>query len=150
VWRRRVGFFLAKPFPLMSLKAIAREVLAAEDLEMILVVEDDSSVRQMMERLIGRLFLDQQIVAVAGAVEALALLGHQPITLALVDYFMPGIDGLRLTQAIKAASPSTRVVVISAVVAPDLSQRAGTAGADVFLAKPFTFEELQAVVTGLW
>jgi two-component system, chemotaxis family, chemotaxis protein CheY len=94
----------------------------------ILVVEDDSSVRQVFERLIGRLMLNHQIIAVADAPAALTLIGRQPIVLALIDYAMPGINGLQLTGLIKERSPTTRIVVMSAVGDSDLPTRALSAG----------------------
>jgi CheY-like chemotaxis protein len=112
----------------------------------ILVVEDDASVRQVLQRLLSRMRLARKVIAVENGAAALAEIVQHPVVLAIIDYRMPGIDGLQLTTAIKAISPTTRVVVVSALDVADLPERAGAAGADVFLAKPFTVEELQMAV----
>jgi CheY-like chemotaxis protein len=58
---------------------------------------------------------------------------------------MPGLSGLMLTRVVKAATPSTTVVLISADATPDLEQRALAAGVDYVIPKPFPFERLEAI-----
>jgi CheY-like chemotaxis protein len=64
----------------------------------------------------------------------------------ITDYNMLGMSGLELAQAVKAAAPSTTVVLVTAYVTRDLEQRSRAAGADYFLPKPFAFDQLEAIV----
>ncbi len=57
---------------------------------------------------------------------------HRP-NVALVDVMMPGLDGIRATEQIKAMSPETRVIVYSAYRDEAFQQHALMAGADAFL-----------------
>jgi len=68
--------------------------------------------------------------------------------LILLDIMMPEIDGLAVVRKIRAepALARTPVVVISALAAAEDRQAALDAGADAFLRKPFTMEELALAI----
>jgi CheY-like chemotaxis protein len=69
--------------------------------------------------------------------------------LILLDLMMPELDGLGTVRRIRSdpALASTPVVVVSALVGEADRQAALAAGADAFLGKPFTFEELKAAIS---
>ena len=69
-----------------------------------------------------------------------------PVPLLITDYNMPGMNGLDLAQAVKAAAPTTTVVLLSAYATPEMARRAQEAGADYSLPKPFPFDQLEAIV----
>ena len=68
--------------------------------------------------------------------------------LILLDIMMPEMDGLTVVRKIRAdpALSRTPVVVISALAGPEDRRAAIEAGADAFLAKPFTMEELTLAI----
>ena len=68
--------------------------------------------------------------------------------LILLDIMMPEMDGLAVVRKIRAepALSLTPVVVISALAAAEDRRAALEAGADAFLAKPFTMEELTLAI----
>jgi len=68
--------------------------------------------------------------------------------LILLDIMMPEMDGLAVVRKIRAepALSQTPVVVISALAAAEDRRAALEAGADAFLAKPFTMEELTQAI----
>jgi two-component system, response regulator, stage 0 sporulation protein F len=47
---------------------------------------------------------------------------------------------------VKAASPTTTIVLISAYATPELQQRGRAAGAEYVMPKPFVFEQLETIV----
>ena len=111
----------------------------------ILVIEDDPGVRDSLAAILRE---DGQTVETAGGgVEALGRLRELPLpTLILLDLMMPGMDGIdfRRAQLADAALRDIPVIIISA--RPDIARQAAELGAEDFLRKPMSFEELLHVV----
>src|SRR5262245_53011489 len=88
---------------------------------MILLIEDDAIIRMDLAESLR--MAGQEVLEAANAEQALALLGDNPITLALVDLVLPGVDGLKLMDMIHQRHPGLPIILISGY----LSQRAGDA-----------------------
>ena len=71
----------------------------------------------------------------------------QPIDIALVDFNMPGIDGLELVAKIRKSHPNMPVAVVSANVQDEIIARARELNA-AFVTKPLTDEALGAFLSG--
>ena len=112
----------------------------------ILLVDDDPETLDVLRRLIGTFTQHTEIVAVASGAAALAVMAARPVTLVLADYHMPEMDGMQLTDAIKAASPATYVAIISVDDLDDVTLRANEVGADYVLAKPFELPQLKQLI----
>jgi two-component system, OmpR family, response regulator len=67
----------------------------------------------------------------------------------VLDRMLPGIDGLAVLSAIRAAGIQTPVIVLSALGSTDERVRGLKAGSDDYLAKPFAFSELLARIEAL-
>ena len=80
----------------------------------ILLVEDNDVFREALELLLG-LRSDVCVVGSVrdGAEAVSACVEHAP-DVVLMDYRMPGIDGVQATRAVRAACPGTAVVVLTA------------------------------------
>ena len=80
----------------------------------VVLVEDNRSFREAMELLLD-LEPDIEVVASVdnGSDAARACLEHRP-DVVLLDYRLPGLDGVQATLAILEAAPDTRVVVLTA------------------------------------
>jgi DNA-binding NarL/FixJ family response regulator len=80
----------------------------------ILLVEDNDVFREALELLLG---LRTDVVVVGsvpdGAEAVSACIQHQP-DVVLMDYRMPGLDGVQATRAVRDACPGTAVVVLTA------------------------------------
>ena len=63
----------------------------------------------------------------------------------VVDLMLPGIDGLDLIRILRLRS-SAGVLVVSGRLAPDVFPKVVEAGADMYLAKPVTFEQVEVAV----
>jgi CheY-like chemotaxis protein len=111
---------------------------------MILLVDDEPAVLALIRRIMHELASNYDLIAVPDGATALALLANRPAALVITDYHMPDMDGVALTEAIKAAAPQCPVVFMTAY--PDARHRAEAAGADFFLSKPFQFAQLAAIV----
>jgi two-component system KDP operon response regulator KdpE len=108
----------------------------------LLIVDDDVHIRRLIA-----LYLKQagcEVVDSGSGEEALELAAREAFDTVLVDVILPAYGGFRLTQKLKSTTPAPRVIVMSG----DESQREAAAsyGADDFLAKPFTRDELLAKV----
>ncbi len=117
----------------------------------VLLVDDDAQVRAPLQAILER---EGHSVTVAGdGLEALRLVGTHPFAVALVDLYMPNMDGLELIPKLKIQVPNMRVVATSggyqAGRGIDLLRVAERAGADRILAKPFTIDELRATLESL-
>jgi two-component system, OmpR family, alkaline phosphatase synthesis response regulator PhoP len=78
--------------------------------------------------------------------EALAVLGHQPVDLVILDLALPfGHEGLDVLQSLRADHPSLPVIVVSANVSPEVEEQALHLGAEVVLGKPQPMAYLAAV-----
>jgi len=83
-----------------------------------------------------------------GAVEAMSLLREITPRVILIDVMMPEVDGLTLLRHIgsKPEFLHTRLVVVSANGLAKNRAAAWLAGADAFLGKPYTFNQLHEII----
>ena len=115
----------------------------------ILVIEDDPASMKLTTKL-----LENAGHTVLCAVDAetgltLALSGHPDLI--VMDFLLPGMDGLEATTLLKT-DPTTAaipIIVLSAVLKQDDEKRVRAAGCDAFIAKPFRQQELQEAIADL-
>ena len=111
-----------------------------------LVVDDDPAIVHLL-----RLFLEQLGFSVASAgsgPEALAVLGRQPIDLAITDLAMPGMTGIDLIREARSRGHDNEFLVLTAVGSVPTAVQAMKSGAFEFLEKPVRFDQLRATVEG--
>lgn len=115
------------------------------DAPRILVAEDDSRIRTILERFLGA--AGYQVTSCENGREALAAFEQQgPFDLVLTDVNMPELGGDELLRRIKAQAPRMPVIVLTARNDPALITDLFKNDAYRYLSKPFTREDLQAVV----
>jgi NarL family two-component system response regulator LiaR len=112
----------------------------------VIVVEDHRMFAEAVELLLtGEEGIDM-IGAVGSGEEALELIRSDQPDVALVDFDLPGIDGIQTTRLIKEMSPATQVVIITAFQEPAIVAGAIEAGASGFIPKTQAAEDLLEVV----
>jgi DNA-binding NarL/FixJ family response regulator len=100
------------------------------------LVVDDSAVERRLIRAALKAYGNFEIVAeAASAEEGIALTGHYMPDTVLLDLSMPGMGGLEALPSIRAACPSTDVVVLSGFVSDGITRAAVAAGASSCLDK---------------
>jgi PAS domain S-box-containing protein len=115
----------------------------------ILVTEDDPDLRRLLgEFLTERGYLVVEAGSPAEAATVAAAHGG-PIDLLLADLSMPGGSGLELARSMKADAPRLKVLYMSGDGEPGPGRKTGLEPGDLFLAKPFTREQLLHAVNGL-
>lgn len=111
----------------------------------ILVADDNADMREHIARLLGS---DYEVATVADGSAALKRVRSERPDLLLTDVMMPGMDGFELLRALRA-DPETRtlpVIFLSARAGEESRVEGIEAGADDYLVKPFTANELRARV----
>jgi CheY-like chemotaxis protein len=81
-----------------------------------------------------------------GAPEALVMLDQMTPDLILLDVMMPQVDGISFLRQLRADARLGLIPVVVVTAYPDTRQAALTAGADGFLAKPFTTQQLRTAI----
>ncbi|MDC0116113.1 response regulator transcription factor [Octadecabacter sp.] len=81
--------------------------------------------------------------------EALTYCLYNDVDLAVVDRMMPGMDGLSLVKALRAAKSDLPVIFLTALSDVDDRVEGLMAGGDDYIVKPFHFSELLARITAL-
>ncbi|GIX11281.1 response regulator [Elioraea sp.] len=116
----------------------ARDTVAA-DAPHILVVDDDTRLRELLRRyLVGEGF---RVTTAADAAEARQRLAGIAFDLIVLDVMMPGESGLELTEALRRTH-DIPIVLLTARGAPEDRIAGFEHGADDYLAKPFEPREL--------
>lgn len=105
----------------------------------ILVVEDQDSIRRMIEALVQA--RGYRVTAASSGAKAIDLAIVEPPDLVLLDLMMPGqYDGFEVCRRLRA-EPTTRAIPIIVITAMDdegARARATEAGANAFYTKPFS------------
>ena len=109
----------------------------------ILLAEDDTSMREYLQRALQR--VGYEVSAVGCGTEAMPLLETERFDLLLTDIVMPEMDGIELAQKASAIDPSIRVMFITGFAAVALKAGRKTPDAKV-LSKPFHLRDLVAEV----
>lgn len=112
----------------------------------LLLVDDTPSIRQLLTHLLHDV-TPWEVVAVPDAAAALAVLAARPVPLAIADYHLPDMSGDTLAAMVKAHSPDTKVVIITADIAIEGIEQ--WPDVDLYLLKPFPLHELLTVIETL-
>jgi len=110
----------------------------------VLVVDDAIATREILER---NLRAEGYRVFTASSVsEAIRVLDDTPVDLVITDLKMPGENGLTLVRHVRENLRSTEVMMITGYASVEGAVEAVKTGAEEYLAKPFTDEELVGAV----
>jgi UDP-3-O-acyl N-acetylglucosamine deacetylase len=112
--------------------------------ETILVVDDEANIRRTLRGVLADEGYD--VVEAADGRRALELLEHTVPRLAIVDIWMPEVDGIELVERMKRRAPDVPVIVISGHGTIETAVRVIRLGAFDFLEKPFELDALLRMV----
>ncbi|MDP2299958.1 MAG: response regulator transcription factor [Coriobacteriia bacterium] len=110
----------------------------------ILVVEDDPIIRQTVTYALKRAGFET--LASADGLEGLDLATAERPELIVLDLMLPGIDGYRFAEEVRRTNSEVAIIMVTALDGERDTVRGLDAGADDYLTKPFSMEELLARV----
>jgi CheY-like chemotaxis protein len=114
----------------------------------IVIVDDDPVSLTVMKEIVAKL-PQCTVVPFLDPTAALDSCLESPPDLVIVDYMMPGIDGVAFSRLLRMSQPTHAVpiLMVSATIERDVLKSALQHGVDDFLHKPFTFVQLQTCVS---
>lgn len=113
----------------------------------VLIVDDSKLARMAVVRALKNCCPECERVEAGSADEALSAMEQESPNIALVDFNMPGSDGLHLVAELRKLDPSLPVAVVSANHQQEIVKRTEALGA-TFLPKPLTDQSLTKFVEG--
>ncbi len=114
--------------------------------ERLLVIEDDRKIADFVRR--GLIYEGFHVEVAVDGEQGLVNARERPPDMIILDWMLPGLDGLEVLQRLRAAG-DLPVLMLTAKDAVSDRVRGLEAGADDYLVKPFAFEELLARVRAL-
>ncbi|MBB1274025.1 response regulator transcription factor [Psychromonas sp. SR45-3] len=113
----------------------------------ILVIEDSQHLRRSL--IVGLSNLGFTVEATGDGSEGLNLALYNHYDLIILDLMLPSIDGMTLLKTIRQENIHSKVIILSARVTVDDRVNGLLAGADDYLVKPFSFDELHARIMSI-
>lgn len=110
----------------------------------ILVVDDEAEIREGLDLLLRS--EGYQVTLAETAEAGLARLGERPWDLLLLDVNLPDRSGLDLLREIRGRDPSLSIILITAYGSIDMAREAFKSGAQDYITKPWSNDELLAQV----
>lgn len=117
---------------------------------LILVVDDDEWNHKLMRDVLE--FMGYRVLLAVTGEEGVAIAEEQVPDLILMDYLLPGINGIEAFRRIRG-NPVTAhipVVAITASAMPEQARRMREAGFDAIQSKPINVKELMQIVAGMF
>ena len=108
----------------------------------VLIVDDSKLARIVAGKAVTATQPSWERLEASNAEEALQMLGSHHIDVVLIDYNMPGKNGLELAQDLRVSRPSMPIAVITANVQDEVLSLARAANA-TFVSKPVTQDGLR-------
>ena len=112
--------------------------------EKILIVDDEPSMREMLGIMLRKEGFE--VLLAESRAMAAAVLSRGPVAMLITDVKLPDGDGIEILRHVKAASPETIVIVMTAFGSTQTAVAALKLGARDYLIKPFDIDELKIVV----
>ncbi len=113
----------------------------------ILVVDDDQAVRDSLARSLQ--YSGYEVITAEDGLEALAKLSSVRPDAVVMDVMMPRLDGLETTRALRSSGNDVPILILTARDAVNDRVDGLDAGADDYMVKPFSLEELLARLRAL-
>ncbi|MBN8630188.1 MAG: response regulator [Rhodobacterales bacterium] len=113
----------------------------------VLLIEDEPNIAEAIRFLLSRDGL--RVSHAADGAAALQLLDRDPPDLVILDHMLPGLSGLEILTAIRAAPASRDLPVMMLTARGRDREMAERAGADRFMTKPFSNAEILAEVRAI-
>lgn len=106
----------------------------------ILVVDDELAIRELITEVLN--IADFQVTTAADGLEALNQVRKTKFDLILLDVNLPKVDGFAVLEKVRESAPTQPIIMLSARTSKDDVTHGLRLGADDYIRKPFSVEEL--------
>ena len=132
--------------PLKKAQILQPKAILAHGTETILLVDDESLIRDLGERILTQ--FGYSVITAADGESALSLYrgNKDRISLVILDLNMPGMGGRQCLESLVATDPGVKVIIASGYSTNGLAAEAIKTGACGFLGKPFKLKQMLGVV----
>jgi CheY-like chemotaxis protein len=113
----------------------------------ILIVDDSKLARMSVAKTLSSLYPDWTRIEAANADDAVAMVKAEHPDIVLLDFNMPGRDGLALAAELKILDATMPLAIITANIQDEIIARSHEVGA-AFLPKPLTQDALSSFLSG--
>ena len=113
----------------------------------VALIEDNEVFRQALELLLELRRGVEVVASEADGGGAVALCERHAPDVLVVDYRLPGVDGVQVTSAVRTACPDVAVVCLTAAVSPREAEALQDAGAVACVAKDGSVDEIVDAIT---
>jgi CheY-like chemotaxis protein len=114
----------------------------------ILIVDDSKLARIVVGKAVAAVCPDWERLEASSAAEALEVLASREIHVVVVDYNMPGQNGLEFTEELRRRRPDLPIAIATANIQDEVIARARAANA-AFVAKPISEATLRPFLEGV-
>jgi DNA-binding NtrC family response regulator len=123
--------------------------VALEQRQAVLIVEDEGDIRELLSEYFRARNYD--VVGAADGQAALQAIEREAdrFSLVITDLHLPGVDGLAVLKAARAANPAAYVVIVTGFASLDSAIQAVRLGAYDYLTKPFSLGQIDVVLQRL-
>ncbi|MFO7751830.1 MAG: response regulator, partial [Desulfobacteraceae bacterium] len=114
------------------------------DPDKILIIDDEKSLRDGAERILGR--MGCEVFKAETGEEGLEIIHNEPVSIVLLDMRMPGMDGMEVLQKTMEMDEGIIVIVITGFATIETAIEAMKTGAYDFISKPYEPDQLRIAV----
>ncbi len=139
---------LTKPTSAEDARGLVESCVRAKLPTRVLVVDDSGTMRSIVRKILSASRFTLAIEEAAEGQAALDRLRGENFGIVILDYNMPGLNGLETLTEIKLECPKVAVVMMTTTLDTTVSDRARAMGALAFLKKPFYPADIDAVLEG--
>lgn len=146
----KVYEFLVKPFELADIHSIIRTYNHVAAPMRALIVDQSTSARQIIEKVLYRSVFHLTLEQAPDEGNAVAACRSDLFDIVFLDCNMPGPIGFSTLKRLKSINPAIKVVMMSSERNPKRAQMATDMGAAAFVHKPFSADQIDAVLHQLY
>ncbi|MBF0621406.1 MAG: response regulator [Magnetococcales bacterium] len=110
-----------------------------------IIIDDSSLARMMVRKIFATSMADWTLLEAANGDEALALMADKSVDLALVDFNMPGMNGIDLAERMMETAPSMSIHLVTANIQERMRIRAESMGLG-FIKKPINAAKVAEIM----
>ncbi len=113
-------------------------------MQTLLIVDDDANLR----RLFCKTFKNKyKVLAAKNGYQALNTVTTNKVDIVMLDYHMPGIDGIETLKGIKQLDDKIPVIIVTCDTSKGLPAKAKNLGASGYIPKPFAPDDIVTIVS---